>query len=155
MAGCDPGGKGCHVIFEFTRPRGCVWDCQQNCLWKCGPVNMCTKGVPTFLWNSEILFGQDGQGGATQISFWHEPIRTHSRPRFRHYARTDVRGRQHRSDRQCCRHIRDGKNDSVTIFGHRINQLVASPVVMHRYTVVLRGQRRAVLARRARRARRL
>jgi len=52
-------------------------------------------------------------------------VRTNSRTRFRRYARRGVRGRQHQSDRQCCRHIGDGRNDSVTISGHRLHQLVA------------------------------
>ena len=52
-------------------------------------------------------------------------VRTKSRTRFRRYARRGVRGRQHQSDRQCCRHIGDGRNDSVTSFGHRMHQLVA------------------------------
>ena len=52
-------------------------------------------------------------------------VRTNSRTRFRRYARRGVRGRQHQSDRQCCRHIGDGRNDSVTIFGHKMHQLVA------------------------------
>ena len=45
--------------------------------------------------------------------------------KVRRYARRGVRGRQHQSDRQCCRHIGDGRNDSVTIFGHKMHQLVA------------------------------
>ena len=52
-------------------------------------------------------------------------VRTNSRTRFRRYARRGVRGRQHQSDRQWCRHIGDGRNDSVTIFGHKMHQLVA------------------------------
>ena len=45
--------------------------------------------------------------------------------KVRRYARRGVRGRQHQSDRQWCRHIGDGRNDSVTIFGHKMHQLVA------------------------------
>ena len=52
-------------------------------------------------------------------------VRTNSRTRFRRYARRGVRGRQHQSDRQWCRHIGDGRNDSLTIFGHKMHQLVA------------------------------
>ena len=52
-------------------------------------------------------------------------VRTNSRTRFRRYARRGVRGRQHQSDRQWCRHIGDGRNDSVAIFGLKMHQLVA------------------------------
>ena len=85
-----------------------------------------TGGYPKFLGARRIyetLFFGQSLITADILNF--SVIRTKSRTRFRHYARRGVRGRQHQSDRQCCRHIGDGRNDSVTIFGHRMPQLVA------------------------------
>ena len=92
------------------------------CLSPCAPARTCDLFLQICKYHKALVFCH-GRKGSDKLTF--SDVRTKSRTRFRHYARRGVRGRQHQSDRQCCRHIGDGRNDSVTISGHRLHQLVA------------------------------